>query len=400
MALMPPALDLPLPSGDLSRPTRAEVDLARLSANFHAIDRATGPARVMAILKANAYGHGLLPVARHLEAQGAEHFGVALLEEGLQLRQAGIHLPILVLGGLVPDQIPLALQHDLSLTASSIEKLEAIDRAAGTLGRIARVHLEIDTGMERTGVHWYSAGPFLERSLACRNAAVEGVYSHFANADAADVTSARTQYERFMEALQFYERRSLPVPTRHLANSGGILQLPQSHLDMVRAGILLYGVYPSRACRRTIAVQPALSLRSTVAYFKVVEAGAPISYGHTWKSDHRIRVVTVPIGYGDGYPRRLSNSGQVLLRGKRYPIVGRVCMDQLMVSIEWDEAYNGDLVTLLGEDGAERITADDLAGWLDTIAYEVLTGINTRVPRVYLGGPVAAGPASRYNAAQ
>ena len=381
---MLPIHDPILVAGDISRPTYAEINLARLSANFHAINQATGSAKVMPVLKANAYGHGLVRVAQHLEQLGAEYFGVALLEEGVLLRQAGIRTPILVLGGLVPEQIPLYLKYDLTLTAPSIEKLDLIEDAAAGFGGKANVHLELDTGMERAGVHWYNAERFLEHSLACRHCAVEGIYSHFANSDAADLSSARTQYERFMEALQFYERRSLPAPIRHLANSGGILQLPDSHLNMVRAGILLYGVYPSRECACTIPVRPALSLKSRVVYFKVVEPDMPISYGHTWKSDHRIRVVTVPIGYGDGYSRGLSNRGQVLIRGRRYPIVGRVCMDQLMVNIEWGEAYNGDTVTLLGEDGDEAITADDLADWLDTIPYEILSSINTRVPRVYV----------------
>ena len=187
-----------------------------------------------------------------------------------------------------------------------------------------------------------------------------------------------------MEALSYFEENDLPMPIRHLANSGGILQLPESHLDMVRAGIMLYGIYPSPECRRTIPVAPVLSLKSRVVFFKVVEPKMPVSYGHTWESDHRIRVLTIPIGYGDGYSRGLSSQGQVLIRGRRYPIIGRVCMDQIMVNIEWDEAYNGDSVTLLGRDGSESISADDLALWLDTIPYEILTSVNTRVPRKYI----------------
>jgi alanine racemase len=169
-----------------------------------------------------------------------------------------------------------------------------------------------------------------------------------------------------------------------MANSGAVLQLPESHLDLVRPGILLYGVYPSAEVRKTIAVRPALSLRSRVVYFKVVTPGHPVSYGSTWQSDHPVRVVTVPVGYGDGYFRALSNVAHVLIRGKRYPVVGRVCMDQIMVNIEWDSAYNGDVVTLLGQDGDELITCEDLAGWAGTIPYEVLTNLNTRIPRLYV----------------
>jgi alanine racemase len=300
------------------------------------------------------------------------------------LREAGVTVPILVMGGIFGDQIPVFLRHGLTLTASSVDKLAQIDRIAGELGVTATVHLKIDTGMERIGVHYYSAQGLLERAADCRRVVVEGIYSHFANADAADLGSARLQLARFFEVLQWYDKHGAPAPTRHIANSGAILQLTDSHLDLVRPGILLYGVYPSQEVRRTIAVRPVLSWRSRVVYFKVVAPGHPVSYGSTWQSDHPVRVVTVPVGYGDGYFRALSNAAKVLIRGRKYPVVGRVCMDQLMVNIEWDTAYNGDDVLLLGQDGAQSVTCEDLAEWAGTIPYEVLTNINTRVPRVYV----------------
>ena len=366
------------------RPTYVEVDLARLTHNFFAIQAQVGDVQVMPILKANAYGHGLIEVARHMAGLDVKQLGVAYLEEALLLREAGIQLPILVLGGILGSQVPTFLDHDLILTASSIEKLKQIDDAAGARSKRARVHLKIDTGMERIGVHYYSAENLLKESLRYRNVEIEGIFSHFANADAADLSSARLQLERFEEVLDFYTRRSLPVPKRHMANSGAILQLPQSYLDVVRPGILLFGVYPSHEVQPTIPVQPALSWKSTVVYFKVVKPGHPVSYGSTWKSDHNVRVVTIPVGYGDGYFRSMSNKADVILGGKRYPVVGRVCMDQLMVNIEWDSAYNGDEVVLVGEMDGERITVEDLAAWAGTIPYEILTNINTRVPRVYI----------------
>lgn len=364
---------------DAVRPTHVEVDLGQLAQNLAAIRRHVGGARVMTILKANAYGHGLVPVARHMVKCGADYLGVAFLEEGILLRREGITTPILVLGGIAGEQIPLFLKHDLTITAPSVEKLRLIDEAAAAQGVKARVHLKIDTGMERIGIHYYSAGQLLEASLQCRHVEVEGIYSHFANADAADLSHARLQLERFFDVLTFYEKRSLPVPLRHIANSAGILQLPESHLDLVRPGILLYGVYPSAECARTIAVKPALTWKSRVAYFKVVQPGHPVSYGSTWQSDHPVRVVTVPVGYGDGYFRALSNKAQVIIRGRRHPTVGRVCMDALMVNLEQGTAYNGDEVILLGGD----ITAAEMAAWAGTIPYEVLTNINTRVPRIY-----------------
>ncbi|MDX1414781.1 MAG: alanine racemase [Candidatus Promineifilaceae bacterium] len=368
------------------RPTNIEINLDRLSENYYAIARTVAPAGVMVILKANAYGHGLVPVARHMVSLGAAYLGVAYLEEGIMLREAGIEAPILVLGGIIGNQVPLFLQHNLALTASSIEKLQQINRNAQQMGVMAKVHLKIDTGMERIGVHYYSAATLLEAALDCSHTEVEGIFSHFANADSADLRSARTQLARFNEVLSFYEQRRILRPTiRHMANSGAILQLPESHFDMVRAGILLYGVYPSAEVPHSIIVRPALTWKSRVVYFKVVLPDHPVSYGSTWQSDEMTRVVTIPVGYGDGYFRRMSDNAEVIIRGKRYPVVGRICMDQLMVNIGWESAYNNDEVILLGEDGKSgvSITCEEMAEWAGTIPYEVLTNINTRVPRLY-----------------
>lgn len=367
---------------DAVRPTHVEVDLNCLTDNLAAIRRHTGQALIMPILKANAYGHGLVPVARHMLRCGVDYLGVAFLEEGILLRKAGITLPILVLGGIAGEQIPLFLQHDLTLTAPSVEKLRLIDEAAAAMDVRARVHLKVDTGMERIGIHYYNADLLLEASLACQHVEVSGIFSHFANADASDLSHAHLQLERFMDVISFYEKRSLPVPLRHIANSAGILQMAESHLDLVRPGILLYGVYPSAECVQTIAVRPALTWKSRVAYFKVVQPGHPVSYGSTWQSDHAVRLITIPVGYGDGYFRALSNRSEVIVRGIRYPTVGRVCMDQLMVNLEQGTAYNGDDVILLGD----GISAAEVAAWAGTIPYEVLTNINTRVPRIYRGG--------------
>lgn len=373
-----------LPDAAVLRPTVVEVSLARLTDNFRAIQAAVAPAAVMPIVKANAYGHGIVEVARHLVTLGAASLGVAFLEEAVMLRQAGVRLPILVMGGILGNQLPLFLRHGLTVTASSIDKLRHIDDTAREMGVTATVHLKIDTGMERIGVHYYNAQGLLQRAAECLHCHIEGIYSHFASSDGADLTYARTQLSRFLDVLQWYDTQRLAPPVRHIANSGAILQLPESHLDMVRPGILLYGVYPAAEVRRTIAVQPALSWKSRVVYFKVVAAEHPVSYGSTWRSDHPVRVVTVPVGYGDGYFRALSNASQVIIRGRRYPVVGRVCMDQIMVNVEWDTAYNGDEVVLLGSAADATITCEDLAEWAGTIPYEVLTNINTRVPRVYI----------------
>ncbi len=364
------------------RATWAEVNLARLEHNLAAIRQRVAPAKIMLVAKANAYGHGLLEIAKSL-ATKTDYIGVAVLEEGVLLRNAGITSPIIVLGGIWRDQIPRYLQNDLTLTASSVERLEQIDTIAGQMGVKARVHLKIDTGMERIGIHYYSAGLLQEASLKCRHVEVEGIFSHFANADSRNLDHARLQLERFHEVLRFYERHSLPMPVRHMANSAAILQLPESYLDMVRPGIMLYGVYPSPEVPHTIQVKPTLAWKSRVVYFKVVQPGHAVSYGSTWQSDHNVRIVTVPVGYGDGYFRSMSNKSKVIIRGRKYPQVGTICMDQMMVNIEGDSAYNGDEVILLGESEGAQITAEDLAAWSGTIPYEILTNINTRVPRVY-----------------
>lgn len=368
----------------VARPTHAVIDLNRLTENFRAIEQAVAPSQIMPVLKANAYGHGLVEVARHVVELGAACLGVAFLEEGILLRESGIRAPILVMGGILGNQVPLFLKYDLTLTASSIEKLVQINEVAKGMGVPAKVHLKIDTGMERIGVHYYSAEPLLETALKCKHCLVEGIYSHFANADSASLFSAAEQLRRFEQVLTFYEKRGAAPPVRHMANSGAMLQLPESHLDMVRPGILLFGVYPSPGVSRTISVRPVLAWKSRVVYFKVVKPKHPVSYGSTWQSDHMVRVVTVPVGYGDGYFRRMSGKAYVIIRGRKYPVVGRICMDQLMVNIEWESAYNDDEVILIGDDGDEVIRCEDLAEWAGTIPYEVLTNINTRVPRVYL----------------
>ncbi len=341
----------------------------------------------MPVLKANAYGHGLLAVAKMLERERPFAVAVAYLEEALRLREAGVRTPVLVLGGLVGAQIPRFLEQNLTLTASSVDKLLAIEACAAAMRVKARVHLKVDTGMERIGTHWYSAERLLETSLQVRNVEVEGIFTHFANADASDLTHARLQLERFHEVLRFYERRSLPTPLRHAANSGAIMQLPESYLDVVRPGILLFGSSPATDLPLSLHVKQALRWITQVVYFKVVKAGNPVSYGSTWSSAADTRVITLPVGYGDGYMRAMSGQAQVIVRGRRYPVVGRICMDQIMVDIGAGSAYNGDEVVLLGagaDGSAPAIRVEELAAWARTIPHEIVTNINTRVPRVYL----------------
>lgn len=367
------------------RPTRALVDLDRIAGNLRAIRDHVG-VPVMAIVKANAYGHGLVPVARHLQAVGVEHLGVAFPEEGIALRQAGISVPILVLGGIFGPQVSQYIAHDLQITVSSLEKLRLVESVARDMGRRAVVHLKIDTGMQRIGVHAWSSRPFIEAAVASRDVELAGIFSHLACSDEPDSPMTGLQLERFAEACAHFDRLGVPVPPRHIANSGGVLHFPEARLDMVRPGILLYGVLPGPECRATVPVEPALSLVSRVVYFKVVEAGHPVSYGATWAPAVDTRVVTVPIGYGDGYPRALSSRGSVLIRGREFPVVGRVCMDQFMVDIGQGSVWNADEVVLIGRQGDAELRAERVAAAAGMIPYEVLVGLNGRIPRVYGGG--------------
>src|SRR5512133_1984447 len=360
------------------RPTYLEVNLPQLRKNLEAIRAQVSPAKVMPMVKANAYGHGVDGVAPFIEPY-VDYLGVALVEEGIHLRDLGIMKPILVVGGILPEQIPLFLEYDLSLTASSPEVLGSAEAAAESARKKLTAHLKIDTGMERVGVRDYEAESFLEQSLKCKHVLIEGIYTHFANSEDPKLTHARQQLERFQEVLRFYEKRSLPTPVRHTSNSAAVLQFPESFMDMVRPGVMFYGIYPV-GVEHSVDIAPVLRWKSRVAFSKITLPGRPVSYGSLWQSEVPTRIVTIPCGYGDGYFRRMTNKAQVIVNGKKYPQVGRICMDQFMVNVGNDEAQVGDEVILLGD----GIAAYDLADWMRTNEYEVLTSINGRVPRVYL----------------
>ena len=372
------------------RPTYLEVNLPQLKQNLEAIRTHVRGAKVMPMVKANAYGHGIEGVAPFIEPY-VDYFGVALVEEAIQLRQLGIKKPILVAGGTLIEQLPLFFEHDLILTASSLDLLTASEQLASSTRQRLKVHLKIDTGMERVGVHEYEAEEFIKKSIACSHLEVEGIYTHLANSETLEsdtllsnkngLVKASLQLERFQEVLRFYEKNSLPMPMRHVCNSGGILNLPEAHLDMVRPGVLFYGVYPGRDIQTKIDVKPALTWKSRAAYSKVTLPGRSVSYGSLWQAEAQTRIVTVPCGYADGYFRRMTNQARVIINGKSYPQVGRICMDQFMVNAGEDDVQVGDEVTLLGN----GIAPEELADWAGTNEYEVMTNISARVPRVYIG---------------
>lgn len=365
------------------RPTIIEVDLDALRYNLARIRARVGDARIMATVKANAYGHGLVRTAKELLRSGADELGVAFLEEGIALRRAGVTAPILVLGGIIGNQIAHFLEYDLQITASSVFKLRQIEETAGAMGRRASVHIKIDTGMGRIGIRPENAAQLFDATREAKHVDLRGVYSHFASSHDPDRRVTRQQLERFMETLEYFPAHGLPMPPRHIANSGAILQHPDAILDTVRPGIMCYGVYPGPEVEKSVDLRPVLSMKTRVVYFKVVLAGASIGYDHTWTAERDTRVVTLPVGYGDGYPRSLSNRASVLINGRRYPVAGRISMDQCMVDIGSDSAYNGDEVVLIGRQGDACIAVEELAEYCGTIPYEILTMINTRVPRKY-----------------
>ena len=373
-----------------NRPTRAEVSISRLLNNFEIVKSLVAKdVKIMPMVKANAYGHGIVRVSRELVAAGAACLGVAYLEEAVFLRQNSIASPIAVLGAINTEQIPEFLKHGVEITCSSLDKARAVSEAAVRLGETAKVHLKIDTGMERIGVHWYNAEKFIAEAAGLPNLVLAGLFSHLAKAES-DSAFTEEQIRRFDGAVTIMQKTGVRAEQVHLANSAGIILHPSAHYSMVRPGIMLYG-YDPRGPQPGVTfggrrLLPVMTFKTKVSYFKSVPAGAGVSYNHTHTTRARTRIVTLPVGYGDGYSRLLSNRGAVIIRGKRCPVVGNVCMDQTMVDIGPDgTAYNGDDVLLFGETDGGTIPLEELCDTIGTITYEFLTNISSRVPRVYVG---------------
>jgi alanine racemase len=369
------------------RITHAEIDVQKLHSNYHNTRGALLPdVKVMGIVKANAYGHGVLDISRLLTDFGIDYLGVGFLEEGIYLREHGLTVPILVLGGVLDNQIRSFLDNNLDITVSSLEIAERIEHEVIRDKNLkARIHLKIDTGMERIGVHSENAFPFVERVCRMKHLDVVGIYSHFASADERDKAYTHYQFDRFQSLLKKINAMGIEIPLKHIANSGALIDMPETYLTMVRPGIMLYGIYPSLETTERIPIEPVLSLKSKIVFIKEVPANTSISYGRKYFTSKRTKIATIPVGYGDGYSRRFTNNSEVLIAGKRYPVVGVVCMDQMMIDIGYDASIHvGDDVILIGESAGEKISAWELAERAGTNPYELLTGIATRVPRVFI----------------
>lgn len=372
------------------RPTVAVIDRLRLRANFHAVREHSTHGNVMAVVKANAYGHGATECAAVFHAEGAIMLGVAIADEAAALRSdtrlqsASIH----VLTPPFADEADEYCRLGISFSAASIETVRAFNAAAERHRTTLSAHLYLDTGMRRDGIEPCDAVTFLQECSDCSHIRFDGLCTHFATSEEADTTFAREQLYSFNDARQALQEAGFTFRWTHAANSGAVLHLPEASFNLVRSGIALYGYSPSPLLPYTDRLQPALTLRTRIVALRRVPAGTAVSYGRTYITERETTIATVPIGYGDGFPRGLSNKAKCLIHGQRFPMVGRVCMDQCMVAVGDAAVCVGDEVVIIGTQGGERLWADELAEQGNTIHYEVLTGISARVRRVYVGGNV------------
>lgn len=361
----------------------AEVNLQNLRENYSKLQGYT-KSEMMPIVKADAYGHGVIPAVKTLLACGARRFGVAFLEEALEIKAVFPEAAVLILGSTEPDQAEALVKEEIIPAVFRVSQARALSEAALRQGRKAKIHLKIDTGMNRIGFREEDFAAIL-KVAALPNLLIEGIFTHFATADQEELAFAREQLERFLTFCDKLKQAGLSIPLRHAANSAALLQLPESHLELVRPGISLYGFAPSSEVGGDAGLKPVMSWKAKISHCKEIGQGESVSYGRTFQAGGPTRVATIPVGYADGLRRGLSNRAEMLVRGSRARVIGRVCMDQTMLNVtEIPEAQVGDVATILGKDGQEQITAMEMAQWLDTISYEVVCGISKRVPRVYV----------------
>ena len=365
------------------RPTQAFVDLDAIRHNLGIVRQCVGSTcRIAAVVKADGYGHGSVQVARAVLAAGAEALCVAIPCEAVELREHFPAVQIIVFNPVFPSEVETVVHYDLTQTVDDADILPHLDRAAALYGKEVQVHLKIDTGMARIGLRPGEAPGFARQVARCRHVRVRGVYSHFATADEGDQAFARQQLAAFQEAVDTLRAHGCEAEIRHMANSAAILSLPESHMDMVRPGIMIYGLRPAE--HLGAGLRPAMTVMSRIAKLKMAPAGTAISYGGTWRCPGPRNIATIPMGYADGYRRGLSNRFYVLVGGTKAPVVGRVCMDMFMADVsEVAGVRKGDDVIIFGVRGKDHLPAEEMADVLETIPYEIVTGISGRVPRVY-----------------
>ena len=369
----------------------AEIDLDAIAHNFKEIKRVTSPdAKIMAVIKADAYGHGFTEVAHTLLQSGAHAFAVATADEALQLRRAGFDVPVLILGYVFVDEYEELIKNGISLVAGSLDTAREISCAAKKAGKRAKIHIKLDTGMGRIGFVCGDDDESVADEICSASALdaieTEGIFSHFSKADETDLSYTRFQFERFSHICSLIERRGLNIPIKHICNSAGIIRLPEFHMDMVRAGIILYGLNPSDCpVWDKVNLKPAMTFKTKIVNIKNIKHESSISYGVKYKASPGKKIATIAVGYADGFSRILSNKASVLVRGKRAKVVGNICMDQCMIDVTDIEGVNlNDDVIIFGSDGNNTITVELVASLLGTISYEVVCSVGKRIPRIYI----------------
>lgn len=376
---------------NLYRRAVAEIDLDAILYNVGQMGRhiAAG-AKIMAVIKADGYGHGAVPIGKELEPLDIVWgYAVATAEEAWILRRNGLEKPILVLGAVFPEQYQGLVGQEIRPTIYSLQQAEGLEEFLSRQGTSLPVHVKIDTGLSRLGFQaTEKAAGEVARIAGMGHIIVEGLFTHFAKSDAKDKSMAISQMERFGAMQKMLAGYGISIPIAHCSNSAAIIDMPEAHMDLVRAGISLYGMWPSSEVQKeNISLRPALSLKSCIVFLKELEQGRAVSYGATYETSGNQRIATIPVGYGDGYPRSLSNRGYVLVHGRRAPICGRICMDQFMVDVtDIPEAAEGDTVTLVGTDGAETITMEGIGELSGRFNYEFACDLGKRIPRVYKKG--------------
>lgn len=367
------------------RPTLAIIDRAAIKSNYFKLKKSIAKnVEMLAVVKANAYGHGAVEIAKTLEHAGCIFFGVALCEEGIELREAGVKSAVIILGGIYLNQIRDIIEYDLTPVIFDIGTARIIDSLAGKTGKRIKVHIKIDTGMGRLGLLSYQVASFFKAMKELVNLEVDGILSHFAEADEEDKEFSKKQLNLFLNIIKAVQDLGFQPRLFHIANSAAIVKHTDSHFNLVRPGIMLYGAYPAGHMIENINLKPAMKLVTQIVHIKQAPKGFSVSYGRKYITKRDSIIATIPIGYGDGYPRSLSNKGEVLIRGQRAKVAGTICMDITMLDVTHiKDVKQGDEAVLIGKQGNDKITVDELAEKADTISYEILCGITSRVPRVY-----------------
>ena len=366
----------------------AKIDLGAVRNNFLAMkEKLRDGTKIIAVVKADGYGHGAVPIARMAEPWDfIWGFAAATVEEAVELRLAGIKKPILILGCVFEEDYEKLTAYGIRPTVFQLSAARELSKTAVRTGTSLPVHLAVDTGMSRIGfADTEESVKEIEEMAKLPGLVLEGIFTHFARADEKDKSDAVSQLNRYLRFISLLQEAGLPIPLRHCSNSAGILEMPEANMDAVRAGISMYGIYPSDEMdRNRIRLEPAMELKSHIVYIKEVPAGVPVSYGGTFVTDRPTRIATIPVGYADGYPRSLSSRGCVLIRGKRAPILGRICMDQFMADVTDIPAEELDEVTLMGRDGEEFLSVDELGALSGRFPYEFVCDVSKRVPRIYV----------------